>query len=519
MNDRTRKELLKEMDELRQRLADAEETLRAITSGEVDALVVNTRLGQRVFTLQGADTVYRIAIENISEGAITLSPEGIILYSNHYFAQMMRANLNKVLGASIYDFVSLESRGTFADLARTDSGRAEISLRSADGIVVPTYVATKRLLLDNLVSICAVVTDLTLQKRSEEIIATGNLIQSIIGQSPNAVIVCDDIGTVIHASEAAHRLCGSNILGREVDSVLANIQMSGRPVCFADIQSGNFDSGTTLYTKRNGELVHLLPRRSVLAVDSDIRGYVISLTDVTTLKQVEQMKDDFISLVSHEIRTPLTVLMGALTVAMSTDTSPREAQGLLEDAVYGAESLENIVDNLLELSRYQANRLALSKKRVDVATVVRGVVKNQKKRYQTHHFLVEVGENLPAVAADETRLVMILRNLVSNAVKYAAKGTEIRVSVLRKGKDILVSVSDQGPGIPVEEQSRLFQAFERLEAGATKSKGLGLGLLVCRRLVEAHGGRIWVESKVGKGSTFYFSIPINKRGEKRSALD
>jgi len=507
-----RTDLLREVERLRTRLADAEETLRAITSGEVDALVVNTKLGERVFTLQGADTVYRIAIENIYEGAITLSPEGTILYANRYFAQMMHIDLNKVMGASIFEFVSLESRDTFTGLLRLD-GRAEISLRSADGSEISTYVATRRLLLDDLVSVCAIVTDLTLQKRSEEIMATSNLIRSILGQSPNAVIVCDESGTVIHASEAAHRLFGSYIVGQTFDTALANIEMSGRPIRFDDVKSGELGSGTTLCTKQKGELVHLLLHRGVLGANSQIRGYVVSFTDVTALKQVELLKDDFINLVSHEIRTPLTILIGSLAVATSAGTPPEEARSLLSDAIYGAESLEHIVDNLLELSRYQANRLALSKTSVDVASAVGNVIERAKRRFETHRFALDVDENIPTTAADPTRLEMILRNLLSNAIKYAAEGTEIRVAVRRNSNDIVVSVSDEGPGIPAEEQSRLFQAFERLEMGSQKSKGLGLGLLVCRRLVEAHGGRIWVESEVGNGSTFHFSIPIiNKRG-------
>lgn len=170
MSDRKRDELLKENAELRQRLVGAEETLRAITSGEVDALVVNTKLGERIFTLEGADSVYRIAIENINEGAITLSPEGTILYSNRYFAQMMRTDLNKIIGASILDFVNPESRNMFAAQLSQESGRSEVMLCSGEGIQVPTYIATRKLQLDNL-SICAVVTDLTEQKRSEEVVA------------------------------------------------------------------------------------------------------------------------------------------------------------------------------------------------------------------------------------------------------------------------------------------------------------------------------------------------------------
>ena len=276
-----------EIAQLRQLLEEANETLRAIRSGEVDALVVNTKLGERVFTLQGADTVYRIAIENVNEGVITLSSEGTILYANHYFAQMMRANLDKIIGASVFDFVTQEVRNTLATLLEHD-GRGEVALRSGDGAQVPTYIATKKIHLDDLISVCAVVTDLTLQKRSEEMLATRNLVQSIIEQSPNAVMVCDAAGTVLHATQAAQRLPGCPALGHSIETVLSNICFSDKPLKFADFQNGSIESGTIVSCQSNGETLAFLLRYSRIAQDGGVRGYVISLADITQLKKAEE---------------------------------------------------------------------------------------------------------------------------------------------------------------------------------------------------------------------------------------
>ena len=168
---RTSKSLLAEIEGLRQRLTDAEETLRAITSGEVDALVVNTKLGERIFTLEGADTVYRAAIENINEGIITLSQEGTIIYSNRYFAQLLRIDLNKVIGAYIFDFVSPESRDIVVSLLQEESSHREVSLRSVDGSCVSADIATRMLKLDNLF-FCAVVHDITERKKAEKELVT-----------------------------------------------------------------------------------------------------------------------------------------------------------------------------------------------------------------------------------------------------------------------------------------------------------------------------------------------------------
>jgi signal transduction histidine kinase len=130
----------------------------------------------------------------------------------------------------------------------------------------------------------------------------------------------------------------------------------------------------------------------------------------------------------------------------------------------------------------------------------------------SHKLSLDIAEYLPPVKADRLRLEQVLRNLVDNATKYSPSGTEIHVSVRGEDGDCLViGVKDQGKGISRDEQSKLFQSFERLAETSTTKPGLGLGLLVCRRLVEAHGGEIWVESELGKGSTFWFTLPLVHR--------
>ena len=229
--------------------------------------------------------------------------------------------------------------------------------------------------------------------------------------------------------------------------------------------------------------------------------------DITERKEAEQLKDEFIGLVSHELRTPLTILVGSLSVADSEGVSPEDRRTLLEAAVSAAQSLGQIVDNLLELSRYQANRLALRKETVDMGAVIRRQAELRQTHEGDHPITVDIPEALEPVQVDKVRVNLVLANLISNAVKYSADGTEIRLRVRQEPGHQVISVTDQGIGIPVDKQTRLFQPFERLEETANETKGLGLGLLVCKRLVEAHGGRIWVESEAGKGATFYFSVP------------
>jgi PAS domain S-box-containing protein len=365
---------------------------------------------------------------------------------------------------------------------------------------------------DGAISVCAVVTDLTPQKRDEELIRTGGLIQSILEQSPNAVMVCNAARTIIYASKVAHQLFGRNVLGQPIESILVDLHISDKPLRLADILSEDVKDGTTICTEKNGKPLHLLLHYGKLGESGDTIGYVISLTDITSLKQTEQLKDDFIGMVSHELRTPLTVVVGAIHTAMLKGITPGERQDLLRDAGSGAWALGNLLDNLLELSRAQADRLVINPTKIDIAAAVREVIEALRATSQIHHLVFDVRQKLPPVSADEIRVRRILYNLVENAIKYSPRGGQVRIFARRNGDSIVIGVSDQGIGISPEDQAKLFQPFLRLESGQAQTKGLGLGLSVCHHLVEAHRGRIWIQSEPGKGSTFFFSLPMTEKG-------
>jgi hypothetical protein len=228
-------------------------------------------------------------------------------------------------------------------------------------------------------------------------------------------------------------------------------------------------------------------------------------------KKLDQLKDDLISLISHELRSPLTVITGAVNTALSEGArlSGEETRQLLKDAALEAESLSRLLGNLLELSRVQANRFVLYAEATSVKKVIQDTAEEIKRQSSVHQFIVDIPRKLPPVYADPLRLERILCNLIENAVKYSPKGGEIRVSAKLEGEHLVISVSDQGIGISPADQAKLFAPFQRLEESRLEGiRGLGLGLLVCRRLVEAHGGRIWVKSEPGLGSTFFFTLPL-----------
>jgi len=246
--------------------------------------------------------------------------------------------------------------------------------------------------------------------------------------------------------------------------------------------------------------------------DNTINSLIVTYYDISDIKKSEQLKDKFIGMISHELKTPLTVVIGALNMISEKGLSEVEHNELLQDAIQGTNTLEKIIENLLELSRFQAARLILVKQSVDVEQICRTVVQRLQNISKTHRFIIDLSEDLPFVPADPIRIERIFTNLIENAVKYSPRGGEVKIFARLETDDMIIGVSDQGPGISPENQSRLFQSFEQLDMEQRRAiQGVGLGLKVCRTLIEAHGGRTWVESEVGRGSTFFFSLPLREK--------
>jgi PAS domain S-box-containing protein len=275
---------------------------------------------------------------------------------------------------------------------------------------------------------------------------------------------------------------------------------TGNPVAPQEMEIA-FEDGRRLHM-----LISAMP---LLNPDGSCRGSVAIGVDITEQKQAILMKDDFIGMVSHELKTPLTVVTGALNVAMSEAISEDEKKQLMTDAIWGADMMADIVDNLLELSRWQSNRLVLSSSPLKIPAVIARMVDAAAGKSAKHRVVTDIEPGLPVIKADNTRIERILDNLIDNAIKYSPDGGEIKISAKKNDGRVVISVTDYGIGISKENLLRLFQPFSRLDASITGTaiKGVGLGLVVCRRLVEAHGGDIWVESEPGKGSTFFFSLP------------
>ncbi|MBI4301960.1 MAG: GAF domain-containing protein [Chloroflexi bacterium] len=232
---------------------------------------------------------------------------------------------------------------------------------------------------------------------------------------------------------------------------------------------------------------------------------------VRALQEADRLRSEFISTISHELRTPLTSIKGYATTLLRPDVKwdGQDAQEFLQIIDEESDELEGLINNLLESSQLEAGVLRLNKEPILVAPLTRRVAEGWAPRSKNHQILMELPSHIPVVEADPHHLERILHNLVENAVKYSSPGTPITIRAKVEGGTIVMSVSDQGYGIPSQDLERIFEKFYRVEQPSTRrTGGTGLGLFIVRRLVQANGGQVWAESEIGKGSTFYFTIPI-----------
>jgi two-component system phosphate regulon sensor histidine kinase PhoR len=267
--------------------------------------------------------------------------------------------------------------------------------------------------------------------------------------------------------------------------------------------TGEVEVGTV---RRRNFSVTAAPVRSAGA-----NGAVLVLHDITELRRLERVRRDFVANVSHEFKTPLTAIQGfAETLLSGALDDKANRKHFVEIIREHARRLARLTDDLLKLSRIEAGRLELEIRPIRVEALVNGCVEtarlNAKARGLEIH--VDLQENAPAVRGDGAQLGEVLQNLLDNALQYTPSGGQIEVKACSKGQEVIFTVADTGIGIPESDLERIFERFYRVDAARSREAGgTGLGLAIARHIVDAHGGRIWVESAVGQGSRFHFSIP------------
>jgi two-component system, OmpR family, phosphate regulon sensor histidine kinase PhoR len=543
-------ELHAEIAELKMQLEEAHDTIEAIRTGQVDALVVQGEDGHQLYTLKSADQTYRVFIEKMNEGALTLNRDGTILYSNSRFAEMVMADLSKVVGMSFLDFVVAEQKENFKKIiegAWSSDTKGEVLLEK-DGIGNTAFLfSINTLELDEGTALSIILADLTRQKESEQLLLQKNV------ELEAAKRVAEELNNVLE--EKVVERTKELSLSREQFKFLADNIPVMAWTALPDGSISYFNKRWYEYTgmQENGLLenwpsvVHSddlelalsawkdsLNSKAPFRVEYRLRrasdgnyrwhfgnalpyrneaGEVIAWfgisSDIDFQKKALEQKDEFISVVSHELKTPVTSLKGFLQLMMAmqkdTDAVQFDYLATMNNQV---NKLTRLITDLLDASKFNNGLLKYDKDNFAFNELVTEIVSEMQHTTDSHHIELHLGEPV-SIVADRNRIGQVITNLISNAIKYSPLAKTVIVSVEKKGGEIIFCVQDFGIGISKEQQANLYTRFYRVQENNGNSfPGMGLGLYISMGIVEKHGGKMWLESVPGEGSLFYFSLPL-----------
>lgn len=396
---KTYEELNKKVSELRAQLDEAHEIINAIHKGEIDAFVVNNEGRHELYTLKSADKTYRLFIEKMNEGAITLNRQGIVLYSNSAFAHLLNAPLGNVIGSPFEDFIPADHRSMVIQLIRDawllQESKAEISL-PVNGKPIPVLLSMNTLETDGGVALSIIAADLSLQKETQE------------------------------------------------------------------------------------------------------------------QKKAMEKKDEFITIASHELKTPVTSIKGYVQLLKYDfeKEGNKAAANVLSKVDTQINKLTSLIGDLLDVKKIENGQLQYNKERFNFNELVKEILE-ETERVITKHKITQKMSESKTVLGDRNKIGQVITNFIDNAGKYSPANSEILVSTAVEGNSIKLSVKDHGIGIPASQQDKIFDRFFRVSGEKENTyAGLGLGLYISAELIKRHNGTIGVESEVGNGSTFYFTIPF-----------
>jgi two-component system NtrC family sensor kinase len=325
-------------------------------------------------------------------------------------------------------------------------------------------------------------------------------LNTILRETEDAIIVTDQYHRVLVCNPAACRafkVNSANSRGRLLAEVIGHQEVM-------ELFSKEASAGRS----RRREIT--LDERTLNAQLSVIKGVgrVVVMQDITNLKELDRIKSDFVTTVSHDLRSPLTTIMGYIELIRRSGPLNEVQAQFVERITGSVKSITVLIEELLELGKIEAG-FDQEREPTFVQPVIQQVVDNLRPQWEAkqHNMQVRLPDNLPLVLANPLRLQQLMNNLIDNAIKYTPPGGQIRVSLRADNSFLVIRVTDTGIGIPPNDQPYIFDKFYRTDDAIDQFPGTGLGLSIVKGIVEAHDGRIWVESQIGTGSTFTVMLP------------
>jgi len=547
-------QLLNENQELNSKLEEANDTIEAIRTGQVDAIVVNGPAGHKVYSLKTADHTYRVFIEKMSEGAVTIDKARTIIYSNSRFAAMIGLPLEKVIGVSFDTFVPEDVYNDYLALIKKgweDDIKHELTLVNYNNGPTPCLFSCNVLEMDDGISaLSLIITDLTHQKEVQQQLKTQN--RQLEAARDDTKRMNDQLEETVkirtidlHNSREHFKLLANNVTQMAWTNLpdgevnfynnrwfsytglgFEDLKKHGRATIVhpddlentmqkytSALETGQVFEVENRYKRHDGVYRwHLNRAMPQLNEDGEIVFWIGTATDIEDQKKELEKKDEFIGVASHELKTPLTSLKGYLQLMKMQlkDNYPPAFSTYLNKANAVANKLQHLVDDLLDVSKINAGRLDYRMEVINLKDIVDDCAENSRHIYHGFTFMINNDQDY-MVRANMERLEQVITNLVNNAVKYSKTDKRIIIKTEHKGDNsVRVSVTDFGIGLDQDQKKKIFERFYRIEDKKYMTSGLGMGLYISSQIMSAHNGTMGVESEPGKGSTFYFELPLEK---------
>lgn len=337
-----------------------------------------------------------------------------------------------------------------------------------------------------------------------------NLSSAILGSMVEGVLVVNGAERVAFANHSFAEILGMNLPPRPGSGLVECVRQTELIEAVRKVLGGEPRVESEIVTGTLRQHFFAATVASVRTTGTD--GAVLVLHDITDLRKLERVRRDFVANVSHEFRTPLTAIQGfAETLLAGAIDDPQNRGRFLEIIVEHSRRLARLTEDLLMLSKMDADRLEFETRRIPVGPFIESCIETATPRARDKDLTLTVNQapKIPDIAGDRRRLTEVLQNLLDNAIQYTPAGGQIMVSAGVAGENVEFTVSDTGIGIPEADQPRIFERFYRVDVARSREVGgTGLGLSIAKHLVEGHGGRIWVDSEIGHGSQFHFTVPI-----------
>ena len=347
---------------------------------------------------------------------------------------------------------------------------------------------------------------------------------ALLDSAADGILILGPDHKIERSNPAFARMIGSgreDIRGKSHEEVVRWDQRNKDGVTLEEAEAGGWPltPNATLYVE--GDMVRPdgmsipvgITYAPLVSAEGNLINVIATVRDITRFREAEELKSTFISVISHELKTPVALIKGYVSTLRRKDaTWDRDVvQDSLEVIEEEADRLTELIENLLDASRLQAGALAINSSDLALDVLAERVAERLSTQSSQHTIVVDFPDNFPVILGDEDRLEQVLSNLVSNSLKYAPEGGEIRISGQVRSEQVIICVSDQGPGIAPGDIPHVFDRFYRAAEASRKTKGAGLGLYLARAVVEAHGGRIWVDPKPGEGARICFSLPRDEK--------